>query len=388
MLSEARPERWPEPITRALLAFQLGCYSLVLLPFALPALLLCLVARSANGRLCGLAVLAWVAAAYVAVVRRARRSRRAASRRVVVALLLVGVALIVVARLRAPTGDPGEGSRARSIYLQGGRFAPSSLANIVPEADQFLLGSFLISPLDPTLDFAQAARLRGLIRDVYGPMAGDSTFVALGSHMNLAYRHLFGLDWDTGHAYVYLPDDPGPLPVLLFLHGSAGNFKGYLWLLRAVAERCRVAIVAPSYGFGEWREPGCVVAVDRCLAWIAEHPRLASDSVVLAGLSNGGKGVTRVATARPDDFRALAYVSPVLESAWLAQLAEVWDPERPVWIVHGAQDRRIPVAGVEAGARQLGAELVVVEGEDHFLLFSQPERVLGGLERLFRRRPR
>ncbi len=380
---------WLDATTQ--LVLNLGCTSLVLLPIALPSLLLLCVAETAGGRLTGLACLLAVVFTVLAVARRYSKpaGKRWRARAAWGSLGLAGV-LLVAAYQQSPRGEPGPNSPVRSIYLAGGSFERSSLANLVPELDQFVMGSYPVGAADLHISFAQAARLRGLLQEVYRPLRADPDFLELGSHMNLAYRELFGMSWDTGHAYVYTPGSApksARLPVLLFLHGSAGNFKGYTWVLKTFADQHSFALVVPSFGFGAWNEPDGVRAVERCLTWIGQQPGLNADSIVLAGLSNGGKGVTRAATAHPGAFRALFYISGVLEGARMPVLAEAWGQQRPVRLIHGAADRRLPLFSLQAAVRALAQDsaqvrLRVVEGEDHFLFFSQPELVLRAIEEM------
>lgn len=139
-------------------------------------------------------------------------------------------------------------------------------------------------------------------------------------------------------------------------------------------------MVAPSWGFGFWSRPEGVEVVGRFLDYIQADPRFDSEHLVLAGVSNGGLGVTRSSAAWPDAFMGRIYLSAVLdrgEAEWMRSQA----PPLPTLIVHGEADRRISVMHTRAAARALeegGSEvsLSLYEGEDHFLLFSQRHEVM------------
>ena len=119
-------------------------------------------------------------------------------------------------------------------------------------------------------------------------------------------------DTDSGHIYTYVPPHaPGErLPVLLFLHGSFGNFKGYFYLWRRFADQHHWIVACPSFGFGNWYRsvgpPAIARALERTLAGTPADP----ERVVLAGLSNGGTGVVRAAaSATPKAYAGLIFLS-------------------------------------------------------------------------------
>lgn len=104
--------------------------------------------------------------------------------------------------------------------------------------------------------------------------------------------------------------------------------------------------------------------------------------VFLAGLSNGGLGVSQVVAQAPDRFAGLIFLSPVMNTRILesAAFAQGWQG-RPVLLLTGEADRRIPLEYVQRHARLLTEAGVRVSevsypGEDHFLVFSRPEEII------------
>jgi poly(3-hydroxybutyrate) depolymerase len=171
------------------------------------------------------------------------------------------------------------------------------------------------------------------------------------------------------------------LPVLVFLHGSAGNFKTYTWIWSKLAEQQGLVIIAPSYGFGNWRYPDTIEVVSRALADAATQVTIDPGRIYLAGLSNGGLGVSYLAAAQPEQFRGLIFLSPVMDTRVVDDPAflERWRG-RPVLVITGAADERIPLRYVEQriGVLREGGVAVterIYPGEDHFLVFSQPEAI-------------
>ena len=175
------------------------------------------------------------------------------------------------------------------------------------------------------------------------------------------------------------------MPAILFLHGSAGNFKAYTWVWSEFAEAYGYAIIAPSFGFGEWQRPAGSRAALRMLNDAMMLTEIDSDRVYLAGLSNGGLGVSQLAALEPQRFRGLVFISPVMDTAIVDQVAfhRMW-MERPILIVTGDADQRIPLSYVDQRVSRLRGGGVFVDyvtypDEDHFLFFSQKEDVLNDI---------
>ena len=294
---------------------------------------------------------------------------------------LVGYGLSVLGLVGCYVASPnGQASpRLQSQFPGPEGYARLSPANLVREIDQLKLGATLMPHVDKHIDRRKGKRLRELFLEVYCEMQSDADFVDVGSVMHYAYAEIGGRPFDIGHRYVYLPQhtDSKKLPVILFLHGSLGNFKGYLWVLKQFADAHKYAIIAPSFGFGNWHRPGGTAAVEAARRYCVEHPGLDEDRIILAGLSNGGLGVSRAALATPTAYQGLIYISGVLESGIVGsdEFAQGW-MNRPILIVHGGRDARIPMTHVDKclGKMQRNSvhpDIKIYDNEDHFLFFSR-----------------
>lgn len=343
----------------------IAAYAVIVAIAALPAWLLLASGETLSGRLAGLIPVAIATIPPIVAISRRRKLPWLPAVPAAVALTS-GIAMLAL----TPDGRPSD-SHVRSVFLDG-EFDRWSIANIVPEIDQLELGSYLVAPVDPVIDLEQAARLRALVLAQYRPMEDDPAFRTLGSVMGAAYQ-----DRDLGHLYVYEPDHAPSerRPVLLFLHGSAGNFKAYFHLWYPLAKKLRWVLVCPSFGFGNWNQPGGMEAIDRAYQYSVESLGGDPDRVYLVALSNGGRGATRTFAAHPERYAAVVMVSAVLEQGPIASVRGGYQ-QRPVLVLHGARDRRIPIVWTRSGIERLHEQGAVVTerawpDEDHFLLFAQ-----------------
>lgn len=357
-----------------LLVLGLAYATLTAIPVLLAAILLP-TAETWRGRIFAVAALCLLAlpplGVRALVERRRARVLPAAATAVLLAMLLGAL------YAASPDGRPLPGSALRSEFLGQPRYRRLAVAALLPEIDQVKLGTYVAPVFDPIIDRAQARRIRDVSMRHYRPMEADPELAALGTVMPYAYE-----DRDAAHLFAYAPPHGAAekLPTILFLHGSAGNFKAYFHLWRRFADRAHMAVVCPSFGFGNWYEPGGLDAIERARAWAVASLDADEARVVLVGLSNGGTGVTRAAAARPAAYRALVLVSGVLEDEELRG-ALPW----PMLVIHGTDDDRIRVAGVKRSLARLRARGMridewFVDGQDHFLFFDRDEAVLARIQ--------
>jgi pimeloyl-ACP methyl ester carboxylesterase len=370
-----------------LLVLGLAYGTLSLLPM-IGAVILLPTAETWRGRIFAVAAFCLLALPPVAVRARVNTTRTSVLLAGAVGTLL-GV-LLVVLYVASPDGRPLPGSPLRSEFLANNRYRRFAVAALLPEIDQIKLGTYVAPALDPIIDRPQARRIRAMTMRHYRAMETDPEFAALGTVLPDAYA-----DRDNGHVFAYAPPHEAGerLPTILFLHGSAGNFKAYFYLWKRFADRMRMIVVCPSFGFGNWDEQHGVEAVERARAWAVATLGVDETRIYLVGLSNGGTGVTRAAAATPGAYRGLVFLSGVLEDEILRSAAKPGEARFPLpWpmlIIHGRDDDRVPLSDVEgslARLRKRGAtvEEHIFEREDHFLFFDRDDEVLTMVEQWVR----
>lgn len=348
--------------------------------------LLLVLAATLKGRSVGLSVTLTGVVLFCSIGYWNRPWFRRIRRTFCVCLLSLSAMLYLVPAVRSPSGGTGNGP-VRNCYVgQYARFSRLAPSNVIPEVDQLKVGMTLLPLRDPHAR-SEMKRLGALVRPLYAAIERDVDFRDLGSAMGLAYRELFHVPFRTGHYFALVPDAANGerLPCLVFLHGMGGNMKPYLWVLSGLGKRVKCVVIAPTFGIGNWDRPGGAELVVKVVREAVTTLPVDPERIFLLGYSNGAMGVTRAAIQEPELFRGLIYLSPVTEDN-LFSLPEFLSrsKDRRIVFLHGGRDARIPkefVKGTVANLQQLGCDvdLRVYEDEDHFLLFSQPDAVLGDI---------
>lgn len=355
---------------------------LILFAVTIPVLWFLLVAHTWTGRataVCGLALL------YLPFTAQRSRHHENSQRlwRVLAGLQSVIVMILAaIILMRTPDGVLPNKTRLSHHFTTNTTFPRYTLTNIIPETEQINLGFRLMPYLDPILTAAQSRRVSAFTLDLYDAMEQDPDFHQVGSAMGWTYAELWGGAYDVGHYYLYVPAQAREAyPVLVFLHGSAGNFKVYTWIWSKLADELGFVVIAPSFGFGNWNAEKSAVVVQQALADARSIIPIDERQIYLAGLSNGGLGVSYTAQALPDQWRGLIFISPVMATAVTDSVAfqEQWQ-QRPILVITGEADRRIPLAYVTQRVTNLQTggvhvQYVTYPNEDHFLLFSQADSV-------------
>ena len=300
-------------------------------------------------------------------------------------LLVAGVAGFALVDWRAPDGLTAEGAKIHTRYsTSGGRYIHWSIGSLLPEIDQIHLGYAAAVAFDPFFTRQQRSELSAMTDVMYAEISADADFTAVGSALPSIYREICFEEFRDGHYFHYIPagvDRSKPAPALVFLHGSGGNFKAYVWLLSKLADELGIIVIAPSFGMGNWEKRGGYEAITRAIADVRKHVAIDPDQIHLMGLSNGGKGLCLAESMAGPKFRSLVFLSAVFHNRIKpAELAARLQPRR-VLILSGGSDDRVPWDYVSGYAEKLKAGGLDVttrrfEGEDHFLFFRQRAEVL------------
>jgi pimeloyl-ACP methyl ester carboxylesterase len=360
------------------------------IPTAALSLILLVVADTWLGRTFAIGALAAAVLPFVVTLACSTRSKAQIRSAIVLGGLTLAAAVVVLAN--APTGKPS--GRLTNQFAEGEEgYHRFNLSNLLPEGDQLLLGFTLMPLVDPLMTNAQAAKVKWLTKVLYRELESQPEFRELGSSMQGAYNELFGVRSHAESSYVYVPAMVNlvkPLPVLVFFHGSGANFKAYLWILAKLADELGFVLVAPSSGFGSWRDNQSEERCDAALAAVEHITPVDRERIHVIGLSNGGRAISQIAASRGSKLKSLVFISPVFDVEEIkAPVFSEHCRDRSILVITGTQDDRVPLDYVSANVRrmrQAGASVKLneISGADHFLMFSHRDELVHLLGAWFR----
>ncbi len=155
-----------------------------------------------------------------------------------------------------------------------------------------------------------------------------------------------GAGGDHGGFSLYVPEQyeaARPWPVIMALHGGAGNGRDFLWTWVREAKARGYLVVAPTAIGSTWSDDEASGLL-QILDWLAARYHVAPERVLLTGLSDGGTFTLVYGLAHPDRFRALAPLCGVLHPVNAANGNLARARGMPIYLVHGARDFLFPVS--------------------------------------------
>jgi phospholipase/carboxylesterase len=202
---------------------------------------------------------------------------------------------------------------------------------------------------------ARAQETFYLLRQALSPFAGywqlpDTTVAdAAGRHGDEALPDTgvihVGSGGHHGGFSLYVPEQYSAdrtWPVIVALHGGSGNGRDFLWTWVREAKSFGYLLLAPTAVIDTWSEVDDEGLLE-ILGWLSRRYRIATDRILLTGLSDGATFALLYGLAHPQVYRALAPLCGVLHPA-NERLGNLFRARGvPIYLVHGALDFLFPV---------------------------------------------
>lgn len=163
----------------------------------------------------------------------------------------------------------------------------------------------------------------------------------------------------------------GARTAVVFLHGYGGSFALPCWQLARAVAPAGLATVCPTLDFdGEWWS----TSGERLVRSAVDHLHAVGyERLVLAGLSNGAIGASRLAPKMKGTFTALVLVSGADPSAP--------PPSVPALVIQGRRDTMMAASGARSYAATAHARYVELD-RGHFAMLLSADEVDGALREL------
>ena len=189
-----------------------------------------------------------------------RRKWFQSRRKLIFAVLLpVSLALCLFPMALRQTAEAPRTGTCETAFCTGtGRFLDFHPGTSSRRWTSSLWAAALVPLFDPYLDFSDARKEHTREIPIYKTMEEDRDFRAFGSVMGMAYRELGRMEFRTGHYFLFVPETAADerIPCLVYLHGIGGNRKPHFWAMSKVSARRKCAVIAPTFGMGNWERPG------------------------------------------------------------------------------------------------------------------------------------
>jgi phospholipase/carboxylesterase len=190
-----------------------------------------------------------------------------------------------------------------------------------------------------------------------------------------------------GHFCLYIPehyDAACDWPLVVALHGGAGNGRGFLWTWLREARGRGFFVLAPTARGETWALGGPDVdgqPLRAMVEYVAEHWRVDREHILLTGLSDGATYSLLAGLSEDSPFTALAPISGVFHPVNSINGNLERAAGKPIYLVHGQRDWMFPVDTARQAAERLraaGAKLVYRELEDlsHTYPREENDRIL------------
>jgi pimeloyl-ACP methyl ester carboxylesterase len=253
------------------------------------------------------------------------------------------------------------------------------------EEDYVRLAIQLITRADPFMPRAEARAARARIDSLLSEVAKLPDYRGIARVAGRIPWRLLRGSLDHDHCYSYRPvlrATNERLGLLVFLHGHGSNYLFVVHALQLLCDRLRLALVAPTFGYGNWEATGGGEVVARATRFGLAASGADPARVFLGGISQGGAGVSRAAAAYPDLFAGLIFISPTMEPKVIDSPAFLtgWK-DRQVLVIQGERDRNVHPRTVDRAIELMFAGGVRVEQHrdpdgGHFLFFARLDELI------------
>lgn len=262
-----------------------------------------------------------------------------------------GGAIVIglVALVRCVTAAAGEHLSMTDAHDGSARF----VGRVIDEGDVVVAGTRLLAASGLRLD--DAAELPRAMQSAYAELRareGDAPSPFPATYLGLQRSNAFDLVFVEPASTAARSD-----MAIVYLHGFAGNFQLPCWQVARAVDGLGVTVACPSTRWvGDWWTADGEATVRRTVEVL--HAR-GIRRIVLAGLSNGGYGASRIAPKMRGAFVGLVLISGAARDAPA--------PGIPTLVFHGLADGTAPVASAQAYASRVGARFVGVPA-GHFAM--------------------
>jgi len=190
------------------------------------------------------------------------------------------------------------------------------------------------------------------------------------------FQLLKGMGWynNITHYYLHIPIEKNEnTEVIVFCHGYTGNWLLYSELFAQYTDAIIIAVETPNF-VGYFSKKTIYNILKTIIPHAYKRIGIKNKKAHLIGLSNGGSAINNSIKYYPDSFKSYTILS--------ASLNNSPPPLIMANIIYGANDRS---GGVNKTISKSKYQKHVISNEDHSLLVSKPDVVMGIINQIIAR---
>lgn len=273
-------------------------------------------------------------------------------------LMRAGAGLFA-ATLLLRIGFAGAGGTMQMERVGDSRLLASYANRVVPESDSAEVGGRLILLASSAIDDVDGSFMEAM-DEGYDLIAEDQGLVPspwAATYLGMQSSKSFDMQSFRGHG--------DGRAAVIFLHGFGGNFTMPCWEVAQGVKAAGYDTFCPSTEWrGRWWRPDSVKTLRRTI----EHVRSRGyETIVLAGLSNGGIGLSKIAPQFRSEASGFIFLSGVASTAR--------PTGTPTLVIHGDRDEMTETSIARNYAQGLERGDYLELGGGHFILIEDRREV-------------
>ena len=258
-----------------------------------------------------------------------------------------------------------------------------ALGNIIPEQFVVRFGlDELLRKFDSSMSVQRQSIVEAAIGEIYDELKASDDFANAPSTFGFSLLDLLflgspSIEYIAAYKPPHLSESGKEV---IFFHGAIGSTKAYLWCLKQISDATGTVIFAPSLGFGRWQSWSSTNELTDVIEERSQITMSNTKRTYLIGLSSGAIGALKAAP-RIKNLGGIVLISPALGGVdEIEQDLLSIDSRVPLVIYSGLEDHNTPIDLVTEGVKRLkkhfsNIQLKIFSQEDHFLIFTQREKI-------------
>jgi phospholipase/carboxylesterase len=179
-------------------------------------------------------------------------------------------------------------------------------------------------------------------------------------------RHRNNRPGERGGFSVYIPENTNQkisLPLVVALHGSSGHGADFLWNWLKEARSRSFLLLCPTSTEQTWslenvRED--LLKILEAINKLSEISSINSEKILITGMSDGATFSMLAGLRKSTPFTHIAAFSGIMPASLAEMKDDTLATDRPVFLVHGTEDKMFPVETAYLSKSELETEKVEV----------------------------